>query len=209
MPSCPKGSNDVQVVARMDPQEIDPVRSSLDPEQLAKLTVRSTLKDPSGEALDEQARAAYRQRVVELREELGEAREFRDEERIARIEDEIDLVAHELTLSGSGKAASSAEQARINVTKNINRALSLIETKHKSLGTLLRSTVKTGIFCSYQPDQRFPVSWKFEAEESSWKLEAEESPDRSSLTWPYHQREGGSADFRQRSADLLSLYCKA
>ncbi len=50
----------------------------------------------------------------------------------------------------SGKAGSVAEQARVNVTKNIGRALDQIEAKHESLGRLLKSTIKTGTFCSYQ-----------------------------------------------------------
>jgi hypothetical protein len=174
---------------RIDPREIDARASRIDPED--KLIVRSNVSEGGGEPLDPQARAEYKQRLVELSEELEEAREFRDEERIARIEDEVDLVTHELTLRRSGKAASSAEQARINVTKNITRALSQIETKHKSLGTFLKSTVKTGIFCSYQPDQRFPVSWKFEADES---------PDGTSPTWPDHHREGSPAELLRELA---------
>src|SRR5262249_29430771 len=54
-----------------------------------------------------------------------------------------------------------------NVTKNIGRALDQVEAKHESLGRLLKSTIMTGIFCSYQPDPSFPVAWSFEADQSS------------------------------------------
>src|SRR5262249_49486779 len=98
-----------------------------------------------------------------------------------RIEEEIDLVERELKnafgLSGrSRKAGSAAEQARVNVTKNIGRALDLIEAKHESLARLLRSTIRTGIFCSYQPDPLFQVAWSFEPDQSS-DATSSEGPD--------------------------------
>jgi class 3 adenylate cyclase/tetratricopeptide (TPR) repeat protein len=165
--------------ARIDPREIDSGVSRTDPEQLAQLTVRSTLNGDNGEFLDAQARAAYKQRLVELTEELEEARRFRDEGRVARIEGEKHLVMRELEaafgLSGRiRKAGSAAEQARVNVTKNIGRALEQIEAKHESLGRFLKSTIKTGIFCSYQPDPRFPVAWSFEAEQSAQTISSTE-----------------------------------
>jgi len=146
---------------RKDPGELDSRASRLDPEELARLTVRSTMSDGDGELIDAQARAKYQRRAFELTEELEEAREFpHDQERIARIEEEIDQVERELKaafgLSGrSRKAGSTAEQARVNITKNIGRALDQIEAKHENLGHFLKSTIKTGIFCSYQPDPRF------------------------------------------------------
>src|SRR5262245_45741520 len=162
----------LDLVARIDPGEIDGNGPRIEPEELAKLTVRSALGEDGGELLDAQARAAYKQRLVELTEELEEARKFHDAERVTRIEDEIDIVERALKdsygLGGrSRKAGSAADQARVNVTKNIGRALDQIEAKHESLGRLLKSTIRTGIFCSYQPDSSFPVSWSFEAGQSS------------------------------------------
>src|SRR5215469_12523252 len=163
----------LDLLARIDPAEIDTRASRIDHEELAQLTVRSALGEDGGAPLDARARAAYKQRLVELTEELEEARKFHDEGRVARLEDEIDLYKRELKIAfglGGGrnrKAGSAAEQARVNVTKNIGRALDLIESKHESLGRLLKSTIRTGIFCSYQPDPRFPVAWRFEAEQPS------------------------------------------
>ena len=177
---------------RKDPGELDSRASRLDPEELAKLTVRSSLSDGDGELVDAQARDEYKQRLVELTGELEEARRFRDEGRVARIEDEIDLVRRELKaaygLSGrSRKTGSTAEQARVNSPKNIGRALDQIEAKHESLGHFLKSTIKTGTFCSYQPDVRFPVSWSFEAE--PWR-------DSISST-KLDQRSGGKTNLRE------------
>ena len=86
----------LDLVARIDPGEIDASGSQIDPEELAKLTVRSALGEDGGELVDAQARAEYKQRLFELTEELEEARKFRDEGRVARIEDEIDQVTREL-----------------------------------------------------------------------------------------------------------------
>jgi len=108
----------LDLVARIDPREIDASGSQIDPEELAKLTVRSALGEDGGELLDAQARAEYKQRLVELSEELEEAREFsHDEGRVARIKYEIDQVTRQLKnafgLSGrSQKSGSAAEQAR-------------------------------------------------------------------------------------------------
>jgi len=172
----------LDLMARIDPSRTS--ASRIKPWQLAELTVRSALGEDGGEPVDAQARAEYKQRVVELKEELEEAREFGDKERIARIEDEIDQVEHELKNAygfggRSRKARSAADQARVNVTKNIGRALDQIEAKHQSLGRLLKATVKTGIFCSYLPDSRFPVSWSFEGEQSSDALSSAEPDQRS------------------------------
>jgi tetratricopeptide (TPR) repeat protein len=173
----------LDLVARIDPGEIDANGSRIEPEELTQLTVRSALGEDGGEPLDAQARAEYKQRLVELTEELEEAREFpHDEERVARIEDEIDQVTRELksafSLSGrSRNAGSAADQTRVNVTKNIGRALDQIEAKHESLGRLLKSTIRTGIFCSYQPDPHFPVAWNFEEERPS-DASSSEGPDR-------------------------------
>ena len=169
--------------ARIDPGEIDSSASRNDPEQLAQLTVHSTLNGDNGEFLDAQGRAAYKQHLVELKEELEEARRFQDQGRIARIEGEKHLVMGELKaafgLSGRSRIGSSAaEKARVNVTKNIGRALEQIEAKHESLGRFLKSTIKTGIFCSYQSDPRFPVAWKFEAEQFTQTISSTELAQR-------------------------------
>src|SRR5262245_27653300 len=173
----------LDLVARIDPGGIDANGSRIDAEELAKRAVRFTQSEGDGEVIDAQGRAAYKQRLVELTEELEEARRFHDEERVARIADEIDLYERELKTAfrlGDGRcrrAGSSAEQARVNVTKNIARALVLIEAKHASLGRLLKSTIRTGIFCSYQPDPHFLVAWSFEGQQPS-DASSSAGPDR-------------------------------
>jgi tetratricopeptide (TPR) repeat protein len=118
----------------------------------------------AGEAIDPAARAAYRGRIEELRAELGDAEDRGDAEAVGRAQDEIDAIARELSTSlGLGgrarKAASEAERARLNVTRAIRTAIASIEGLSPSLGRYLQTTVRTGTFCSYTPDPRFPVVW--------------------------------------------------
>jgi len=168
----------LDLVELTDPRSEPSTAPQIDFRELSELSVRSDPGANGGELIDAQAKTAYERRIAELREELDDARELSDEERIARLEDEIDLIATELSASlglrgRSRRAGSAAEQARVNVTKNLGRALDQIEAKHESLGHLLKSTIRTGIFCSYQPDSRFPVAWIFE---SNGTVENESSP---------------------------------
>ncbi len=57
------------------------------------------------------------------------------------------------------QVGSSAERARISVTRAIKGALDRIEVESPALGGHLRTTVHTGTFCSYTPDPRVPITW--------------------------------------------------
>jgi tetratricopeptide (TPR) repeat protein len=118
----------------------------------------------AGEVLDQQAKAAYRRRLEELREDVEEAEGYNDPERAARAREEMEFLAHELArATGLGgrdrKAASASERARVNVTRAIRAALARIAEHSPDLGRHLDSTVRTGTFCSYVPDPRLPPAW--------------------------------------------------
>jgi tetratricopeptide (TPR) repeat protein len=119
----------------------------------------------AGEMLDAEAKARYRARLVELREELEEAQGFDDVERAARAEQEIDFLTEELGRAvGLGgrtrRAGSAAERARLNVGRAIASALRRIAAQERALGEHLTATVRTGLFCSYNPDPRLVVRWQ-------------------------------------------------
>ena len=119
----------------------------------------------AGEILDPQARAAYKQRLSELREELAEAQNFHDLGRSEQLAAEIDFLAHELSSAvGLGgrvrRAGSPAERARVNITRAIKLALRKIGEHHPALGQHLATTIKTGAYCSYTPDVRLPITWQ-------------------------------------------------
>lgn len=122
--------------------------------------------DDAGEMLDPTAKAAYRRRLEELRENLGDARETGNEERIAEIEDEMDALGRELAravgLHGRDRrAASQAERSRLNVTRAIKIAIDHLTDRDATLGRLLSRSIRTGTFCSYMPDPKNPIPWKF------------------------------------------------
>lgn len=119
----------------------------------------------AGPVLDPEAKAAYRRRLEELRSEVAEAEAFNDPERSARARQEIEFLTDELAgavgLGGRDrKVASSAERARLSVTRAIRAALARIAEQSPELGRHLEATIRTGTFCSYNPDPRVPMSWE-------------------------------------------------
>jgi hypothetical protein len=115
--------------------------------------------------LDAQAKAAFRQRVEELREEIEEAEAFNDRERAARAREEMEFLASELAgavgLGGRDrKAASTSERARVSVTKAIRSTIKRIAEHDAELARELETTVRTGTFCVHEPDPRRPLEWR-------------------------------------------------
>jgi uncharacterized membrane protein len=139
-----------------------PPRMSGGEEQTARVQTGFT---DVGEVLDPQARAAYRQRLRDLREELTEAQTFNDPGRIEKLQAELEFLTQELAqavgLGGRArKAASVGERARINVTKRIKMALRKISEQHPTLGEHLARTIRTGTFCVYTPSPPHTVTWQ-------------------------------------------------
>jgi CheY-like chemotaxis protein len=133
--------------------------------EAAALKVQPGFGD-AGPILDPQAKAAYRQRLDELKAELGDAQRCNDLGRIAKVEQEIEFLLHELSqavgLGGKDRpAASPAERARVNVQRTIKSALEKLSAAHPALGRTLVGTIHTGMYCSYTPDVRIPSLWKF------------------------------------------------
>ncbi len=130
----------------------------------ASMTTPRAAGDPGDARLDPQARAAYRRRLEDLREQLEEATRFNDVGRAGRLREEIDFLAAELAgavgLHGRDRSGQRhAERARISVTRVIKSAIKRVAEKDRDLGLYLRTTIKTGTFCSYAPDPRFPIEW--------------------------------------------------
>ncbi len=126
----------------------------------ASMDGRAGLGD-AGEVLDARARAAYKQRLLDLREELEEAQARNDPGRAQLASAEIESITAELErgfgLGGrSRRAGSHAERARINVTRAIAGAVAKIRLEHPTLARYLAATVKTGTFCRYEADAQTP-----------------------------------------------------
>ncbi|MES1193168.1 MAG: AAA family ATPase, partial [Solirubrobacterales bacterium] len=104
----------------------------------------------AGTLLDAEAKAAYRERVTELREDLEEAERFNDVERSSRLREELDFIGAELARAvGLGgrdrRASSSAERARANVTRAIRGAVKAIAEHDGRPGHHLSRSVRTGV----------------------------------------------------------------
>jgi hypothetical protein len=121
-----------------------------------EMSVRGRGQDDSGPLLDPQAKAEYRQRVSDLQEELEEAETFNDPERASRARAELDFIEAELSAAvGLGgrdrRSGGSAERARVNVTRALKTTVDRIAEYDRALGHHLRTCVRTGTFCVYDP----------------------------------------------------------
>ena len=114
--------------------------------------------------IDDEASGAYRVRLRELQAELDEAAEFNDPARgeAARIEMDA-LEAHLAAAFGLGgrprPEGSPAERARQSVTKAIREATRRIAAEDSALGDHLERSVRTGVYCVYDPDPSSRFTW--------------------------------------------------
>ena len=97
-----------------------------------------------------------------LEAEIEQARRWNDPERTAHAEGELDALTRELAgalgLGGRDRrAASDSERARASVSKAVRGAVRRLEEQHPELGRHLSLAVRTGTFCSYDPDPRVPL----------------------------------------------------
>ena len=174
-------------------------------EDLEKAGIHVTSLGDAGEMLDEQTKVAYRRRLSELREELEEAKELGEVARAEQAEEEIDALTRELSravgLGGRNRrAASASERARQSSAKTIRSVLEKVAQHDKELGDILARAIKTGTFCSYQPDRDFPIAWEFAATDSDKALEpAEQQPSSRGDSAPAH------TDKRQAAPVVLDV----
>jgi Domain of unknown function (DUF4118) len=127
--------------------------------------MRTLPLEDAGPILDSHAKAEYKLRLAELRAELEDAERFNDLCRAERIQEESNAIAEQLAgATGLGgrdrKAASHAERARTAVTKRIRGSIKRIGKATPSLGRHLDASIKTGYFCSYNPEPGCSVRWK-------------------------------------------------
>jgi len=110
----------------------------------------------AGELIDKSARAAYEQRLRDIARESAEASDWNDSARRERLEAEADALRAELSraigLGGRERRSGSAtERARVNVRRRLALALRRIEEANAELGAHLTASVRTGVYCAYEP----------------------------------------------------------
>jgi tetratricopeptide (TPR) repeat protein len=149
-----KGVRDLAVLLANPGQEVTSIMLAGGP------AGQATGSDP---VLDDPAKAAYRRRIEALDAAIIDARADGDEARLANAEDERDAIIAELrTATGLGgrsrRLGDPGERARSTVTARIKEALRRIEAVHPELAAHLRSSVRTGRACVYQPAEA--VNWR-------------------------------------------------
>jgi hypothetical protein len=55
---------------------------------------------------------------------------------------------------------AGAERARVNVTRNLRRAVTAISANAPDLGAHLERSIRTGRLCSYTPEPASALDWK-------------------------------------------------
>ena len=113
----------------------------------------------SGEALDERAKSAYRNRLRSIETELREADEWADVGRRERLTAEREFLMEEISratsLGGRDRRMGAAtERARINVQKRLREAIRRVGDVFPELGDHLRKCIKTGTYVSYRAVSR-------------------------------------------------------
>ncbi len=116
----------------------------------------------TGEVIDAEARRQYEDRLRELQVDIDVADADHDTARAERARAEFDAIVDHLTaalgLAGRPRRhVDTTERARSAVTQRIRGSIKRIEAAHEQLGAHLRSSIHTGMFCSYRPET--PVRW--------------------------------------------------
>ena len=107
---------------------------------------------------DEQTVQKIELEIERLKVELESARES-NPERVLVIKK--DIADYENYLNGAKNTfRPESEKPRQNVQKNIKRALNKIALECPSIMQFLNDkTIRTGVYCEYQPESSHPVRW--------------------------------------------------
>lgn len=115
--------------------------------------------------IDDVAREAYRRRLRDVDDEIEEAVRLNDLGRQVKAEADRDYLVAELSravgLGGRGRTVGgSSERARTSVARSLRYALAEVASRHPPAAEHLRTSLRTGTYCSYQPDPFARVDWE-------------------------------------------------
>ncbi len=115
--------------------------------------------------LDDQAREAYRRRLVDVEEDIEEATRLNDLGRLELAQHDRDYLIAELSgaigLGGRNRSVGgTSERARTSVTRSIRYALGRLAEHDAGLAAHLEQRVRTGTYCVYADDPLTPVMWE-------------------------------------------------
>ncbi len=118
----------------------------------------------AGPVLDASALQAYRRRLAELDQELDAADRAGDPGRAEQAAAERQGLLREVrratgTAGRQRQVSSESERARVNVTRTLRTAVDRIAVKAPLAAAHLRSSLRTGRACRYEPGPGGPVRW--------------------------------------------------
>ena len=116
------------------------------------------------QVLDRSAIDAYKAHLKELSADRIEAEKEPNPAWLAQIEEETKFIERELRAGTGrgGKARNFAlprDKARSSGTHQIKAAIKKVSENNPDLGSHLDRTIKTGTYCSYQPDPTADIDW--------------------------------------------------
>ena len=116
------------------------------------------------DVLDEEARSAFRQRLATIDAELDLADRRGDAAAATKLVTERDALVDALRratgLGGRARRIDDAsERARVNVTRNLRRAIDQITKVAPGAGLHLAASIRTGTLCRYEPRPGGPAGW--------------------------------------------------
>jgi pimeloyl-ACP methyl ester carboxylesterase len=169
-----KGLGDLAHLLAAPGREIHALDLMAEPADPAATVPRAVARDASLHVdqasaeplIDVTARRAYQRRIAELEQALEGAERSGDAGATARAREEIDILVAELTAAyGLGgrtrQMPDHIERARKAVTRRLRSTVSRIREVHPPLGRHLDTALRTGTFCSYQPDRE--LMWMVES----------------------------------------------
>jgi hypothetical protein len=111
---------------------------------------------------------AYRSHLDDLRSQIAAAESDHDLERASQLRVEIDRVVEHLrpTLGLAGKPrrfGDPSERARVAVRKSLERVLGSIALGDAELADGLRSSLRTGAVCRFEPAGQVPAVWHIQS----------------------------------------------
>jgi tetratricopeptide (TPR) repeat protein len=120
--------------------------------------------NPGIPLLDEASKAAYRRRLADIDEDIDDALAANDLGRAELAERDREFLVAELQratgLAGRDREQlGDGERARVSASRSIRYALDRLAEVSPAVAAHLRQHVRTGAFCSYQPDPLRPLDW--------------------------------------------------
>jgi tetratricopeptide (TPR) repeat protein len=114
--------------------------------------------------LDERARSAYRRRLRDIDEDIADAVAHNDLGRAELAECDREFIVAELRrAAGFGgrdrTALDDGERARVSATRSIRYSLDRLAEHSPAVAAHLHQHVRTGSYCSYEPDALHQIEW--------------------------------------------------